>query len=81
MKTVTVSSKGQISLPADLLRNLEIEKGSRLVLIQKGEQILLVPEQTVARLVEDELAGFHALAEPAFQDLWDNEADEVWDDL
>lgn len=81
MKTVTVSSKGQISLPAGLLRSLEIEKGSRLVLIQKGEQILLVPEQTVARLIEDELAGFHTLAEPAFQDLWDNEADEVWDDL
>lgn len=81
MKTVTVSSKGQVTLPAELLRAMEIDKGTRLVLIQKGEQIMLVPEATVARLVEDELAGFEALAGTSFEDLWDNEADEVWDDV
>lgn len=80
LKTVKVSSKGQITLPAEVLRALKAGKGDEFVLIQEGHRITLVPAERVAKLVDDDLGGFENLAVPSFEDLWDNPEDEVWDD-
>ena len=80
LKTLTISSKGQVSLPADVMRELRLRKGSTLLLVQKGGHMILVPAERVAKLLEDELEDFSALAAPSFQQLWENEADEVWNE-
>lgn len=80
VKTVKLSSKGQVTLPADALRALKVRKGTEFLLIQKGEHLLLIPAARVGERVVDELGGFEALADPAFAELWDNEADEVWNE-
>lgn len=80
VKTVKASSKGQITLPAEVLRALKVKKGVEFVLIQQGNRIVLVPASDVGRQVVEELGGWESLAEPAFAEVWDNEADEVWDE-
>ena len=38
---VTVSSRGQVSIPAEVRRELGLEKGSKLLVVAEGESILL----------------------------------------
>lgn len=54
MRSATVSSKGQITIPAELIRALEIEPGTKLLVIpvQSGIMLLQQPES-----LADELAG------------------------
>jgi len=80
VKTVKLSSKGQVTLPADALRALKLKKGAEFILIQDGARILLVPAGEAGKALLGELGGWEALALPAFEELWDNDADEVWDE-
>ena len=80
VKTVKVSAKGQITLPAETLRALKVRKGAEFLLIQRGDHILLLRAEDVGQRLVEELGGWETLAEPAFAELWDNDADEVWDE-
>ena len=63
---VTVSSRGQVSIPADVRRELDIEVGAKLLVVSKGDNILLkkVDESVVEQSLKDVL-------EP----MWDQAAD------
>lgn len=80
VKTVKITDKGQITLPAEALRSMRARKGTELLLVQDGERIVLVKAADVGKRVVDDLAGFEGLGLSAFHDLWDNEYDEVWND-
>ena len=80
VRTVKVTSKGQMSLPVDVLRSMNARKGTELVLVQEGDRILLTKASAVGKRVVDDLGGWEALGASAFQDVWDNDADAVWDD-
>ena len=43
MTTATMTSKGQIVIPAEIRRRLKIEKGTRLSVTERGGQIVLQP--------------------------------------
>jgi bifunctional DNA-binding transcriptional regulator/antitoxin component of YhaV-PrlF toxin-antitoxin module len=80
VKTIKVSSKGQITLPIEALRALRARKGTEFLLVQQGARILLMPADEVGRQLVDELGGWENLAAPAFAEVWDNEADEAWNE-
>lgn len=80
VKTVALTSKGQMSLPADVLRSLNLRKGAQLLLVQEGDRILLTKASAVGKRLVEDLGGWEALGLGAFQDVWDNDADAVWDD-
>jgi len=81
LRKVTASAKGQFTLPVDMLRAIGAGKGpTELVLVQEGDRIVLVPAQRAAHAILDDLEGWEGLAEKAFADVWDNAADEVWND-
>jgi AbrB family looped-hinge helix DNA binding protein len=76
----TVSSKGQVTLPASLRRRYRIKEGSRLVFLAAGEEIRVLREEDLdrmfsvfdrmrrdARLTRRELAG---LVEETRARLW-----------
>lgn len=79
VRTVRVSSKGQISLPAPVRKGLGIRKGSELVLLFDGRRILLQPAEQTARAIRDEFGGLLRASEAVLRRLWENPEDEVWD--
>ncbi len=43
MTTAVVTTKGQIVIPSKIRRKMNIRKGTKLCVFQKGDQILLQP--------------------------------------
>lgn len=43
MVTTTVTSKGQIVIPSNIRRHLNIKKGTRLCIVEKDNEIVLQP--------------------------------------
>ena len=57
IETVTVSSKGQVTIPSKLRRQLGIRKGERLLVAREENAIRLVPIPKLSQLagVDEEL--------------------------
>jgi AbrB family looped-hinge helix DNA binding protein len=49
-ETVTVSSKGQVTLPSKLRRQLKITKGEKLLIVNDNNAIKLVPVPKLSKL-------------------------------
>lgn len=77
---VTVSSRGQVSIPADVRRELDIEEGAKLLVVSKGDNILLkkVDESVVEQSLEDVLKPMWDQAADA--GLSEDDAEELIDD-
>jgi AbrB family looped-hinge helix DNA binding protein len=57
----TVSSKGQMVIPAAFRESLGIEQGTRVAVRQEGTRLILEPETVAAKLrLIDELCGLTA---------------------
>lgn len=80
VRSVRVTDKGQVSLPVDALRAMNVRKGTDMILIQEGDRIVLVKAEAVGKLVLDDLGGWETLAAPVFDGLWSSQDDEVWDE-
>ena len=50
MATVTVTAKGQITIPADLRRKLEIAEGEQLMIVCEGETLKIIPIPKLSKL-------------------------------
>ncbi len=78
IKTVTVSEKGQISIPRDIRKQLAVEKGSKLVIILKGKKLLISKADDISQLIEDNFADTARRSEHSLREMWGNEEDTVW---
>lgn len=82
VRKVTASAKGQFTLPADIVRQLGGGKGPiELILVQDGRRVVLLPAEDAGQAIMDDLAGWDMMAARSLDQLWDNEFDEVWDDV
>jgi AbrB family looped-hinge helix DNA binding protein len=56
-ETVTVTSKGQVTLPAKIRKRLKIEIGEKLIVIQEKNAVKLIPVPKLSRLagIDEEL--------------------------
>jgi len=50
VETVTVSSKGQVTIPSGLRKDLEIEEGEKLLVVKEGGAIKMIPVPRLSRL-------------------------------
>jgi len=57
VETVTVTSKGQVTIPSRLRRELRIAKGEKLLVIREGDAIKIIPVPRLSKLagVDEEL--------------------------
>ncbi len=78
MKTVTVSGKGQISIPQEIRKQLEVEKGSKLVIILKDKKLLIRKASDISQSIEDSFEDVVRYSERSLEEIWDNEEDDVW---
>lgn len=77
LRSVTVNDRGQLVIPEEIRSEMGLEGGSVLVLVKRGNEIVLRREEDVLA----ELEGFWpALAERSLERAWDDEEDEVWDE-
>lgn len=74
-EVVNVGEKGQIVIPKKIRNDLKIEKGTRLLVSEEKDKIVLKP----ARLTEKQL--FMLLGEESLKRTWDNPYDEQWDEV
>ena len=79
VKTVKVSDKGQISIPSEMREKTGIHKGDEIILVQEGKKILIEPVEKIHKQVKDDFSDLLKLSEKSLMNLWDNEADKVWD--
>jgi len=77
---VTVSSRGQVSIPAAVRRELDIEAGAKLLVVSKGDNILLkkVDESVVEQSLKDVLEPMWSQAADA--GLSEDDAEALIDD-
>ncbi len=79
IQTVSVSSKGQIVIPEEFREEINIEKGTNVLMIKQGRIIILMPENEVITELKDEFKDIDKMISLSLKDLWDNkEDDEVW---
>jgi len=50
VETVTVTTKGQITIPADLRRRLKIAQGTKLIVIHEGKALKMIPIPKLSQL-------------------------------
>ena len=79
LRMVTVSEKGQIAIPVDIRRRLNIRKGQTLVLQVTEDKLLLTKSEDVSRKMRDEFRHLLELSESGARGLWENEEDAIWD--
>ena len=77
---VHVSSRGQIVIPQRGREHFGLQAGSKLVLIDRGDSLVLKKEEALAALEEEkEQAGWFALSAESLKEVWDNEQDDkIW---
>jgi len=49
-ETVTVTSKGQVTIPSRLRKELRILKGEKLLIVREGNAIKIIPVPKLSRL-------------------------------
>ncbi|MBC7091063.1 MAG: AbrB/MazE/SpoVT family DNA-binding domain-containing protein [Nitrososphaeria archaeon] len=50
MEKVTVTSKGQITIPSKMRRTLNIVKGTNLIVVQEGNTLRIIPVTKLSEL-------------------------------
>ena len=50
VETVTVTSKGQVTIPSRLRRDLKILEGEKLLVIREGNAIKIIPVPKLSKL-------------------------------
>ena len=76
IRTVTVNERGQIVIPEDVRKDLHLKKASTLVLIQKGNEVVLRKENEILKELEDTF--WKGVAKHSLENAWSPE-DEIWD--
>ena len=76
IKTVKVSEKGQIAIPADIREKAGIRRGDSLIVMQEDGKIMIEKE---SKRLEDDFADLLKHSESVAEKLWRNKEDEIWD--
>ena len=82
MEIIKTSSRGQIVIPGHIRKRHNIKEGTRLVLFEQGDKIILEKENKIKSILKRDLEdkGWSALSEASLMEVWDNEKDsEVWE--
>lgn len=80
IETAKMSSKGQIVIPEHMRKKLSMGTGSRLILRQMGNRILLIPQDVFEQelhMQEQEDAQWKKLIQHSLQKDWGSKKDET----
>ena len=72
---ITLGEKGQIVIPKKFREDLNLSKGTKLLVKEEKEKIIISPVKL------DEKHLLMLLSESSLKKVWDNKYDERWDDV
>ncbi len=78
LKTISVSDKGQITIPREIQKKLGIKKGDSLVIASIKEKILILQGADLLKSVEDDFSDITKFSESLLDKTWSNKGDYVW---
>jgi AbrB family looped-hinge helix DNA binding protein len=76
-KTVQMTGKGQIVVPKEIRKRLGLEKGSKLIMLQRDDKVTLSKPESLEMLM-----GFpelNAASEEVLKEVWNDEEDGYWE--
>jgi len=73
---VKLSSKGQLVLPTEMKNNLRLSKGSKIILIQQGNALVMKSVDNISHNLEDEILDM-ALASKGWEQLESKKSKKV----
>ena len=80
LKTIKLSEKGQISIPKEIRKEMNLKKGDKLVMISKDEKLILQKADKLLKNLNIEEESIHNML--ASQDIlkkdWNNKYDDRW---
>lgn len=93
MEIITTSSRGQIVIPERVRKKYKIKEGTKLVLLEEGDKIILEKENKVESLIkastkkmgdilkkkEAETLNLMMASQESLAKEWGSKEDEVWD--
>jgi len=77
-KTIKVSEKGQIVIPTDIRKELKIKKGEQLLLIRKGNKIMIEKAEEISKKAKKDFQDLLILSESTLAKFWSSKEDEIW---
>ncbi len=78
IKTVRVSEKGQIAIPISMRKNIGIEQGDKLLLVETEGKILIEKSNKVSQSIKDDFKDILKYNEDSLKEIWDNEENDIW---
>ena len=79
IKTVKVSQKGQIAIPADIQRMIGIKKGDSLILYTENNKILLKKINEIISEMTEDFKDMERHTEESLKELWQDEPEGIWE--
>ncbi len=81
LETVTVSEKGQLAIPVDIRRKLNIKKGDKLLIVVHGNRVMIEKSEAISKRMKKGFGHLLKLSENTAEKLWDNDKDAIWDNF
>lgn len=76
IKTATISDKGQISIPVSIRNQLNLKRGSSLLLVVDKKRIILQKAEDIIKTKEDK--EYYKMLDKSLKS-WNNNDDKRWD--
>ncbi|MGA2790943.1 MAG: AbrB/MazE/SpoVT family DNA-binding domain-containing protein, partial [Candidatus Bathyarchaeia archaeon] len=65
--------------PMEIQREVGIKKGDELLLIRKGQKIVLEKPRRIVKVLEDEFADLQDISEASLRRMWLRKKEDIWD--
>lgn len=83
IELINVSSRGQIVIPEGIRKRFRLKQGSKLLLVEKENCLILKKGEEIAEQIkieeQREFVGWISIAEQSLKEIWDNPKDDkVW---
>ena len=80
IRTITLSGKGQVSIPQSIRRYMGLHKGEKLMLIAEKGSIIIKKAKEIMKQLELKAESKEAMlvSEESLKKDWENKYDERW---
>jgi len=79
MKTVQLRARGQLVIPQEFRKDLDLKEGETLVLFEKEGALILKKQGAVLETFDEEMKAWSRASIKALNKIWEDEPDGLWE--